>query len=127
MTTEESRRLVEEYISAISKEKSEETLDRYISDDHLKSHIVIFETGLPNYQLIPKDIIAEGNKVTVRFQLLGEHRGELFGQSPTGNKVDVEGIIIYELEDNKIVNHWIQADSVTLMQQISNMVESSNN
>jgi predicted ester cyclase len=96
-----------EYFSAISKDKSEETLDKYISDEHLKSHVVIFETGLPDYQVIPQDIIAEGNKVTVRFQLLQEHKGQLFGQSPTGNKVDVEGIIIYQLKDAKIINHWM--------------------
>jgi len=127
MTTDQSRLIIEEYISAISKEKSQEILDRYISDEHLKSHIVIFETGLPNYQFIADDIIAEGNKVTVRFHVTAQHKGELFGQSPTGNKVNFEGIIIYELEGNKIVNHWIQADSVTLMQQISSMVESNNN
>ncbi|HSJ67938.1 MAG TPA: ester cyclase [Anditalea sp.] len=127
MTTEQSRKLIEEYFSAISKDKSEEIIDKYISDEHLKSHIVIFETGLPDYQIISKDMIVEGNKVVVRFQLVGEHKGELFGQAPTGNKVDVEGIIIYELKDNKISNHWMQADSVTLMQQISNMVETNNN
>ena len=127
MTTEQSRKIIEDYISALNNEKSEATVDKYVSDEHLKSHIVIFETGLPNYQLISKDIIAEGNKVTVRLQVVGEHKGELFGQSPTGNKVDFESILIYELKDNKIVNHWMQGDTVTLMQQIGNMVETNNN
>jgi predicted ester cyclase len=76
---------------------------------------------------LSQEIIAEGNKVTVRFQLLGEHKGEHFGQSPTGNKVDVEGIIIFKLKDAKIINHWMHADSVTLMQQISNKMETKNN
>ncbi|HSI75429.1 MAG TPA: ester cyclase, partial [Lunatimonas sp.] len=111
MTTDQSRKFIQEYISTLCKEKSEATIDKYVSDEHLKSHIIIFETGLPNYQFIPQDIIAEGNKVTVRFQCQGEHKGELFGQSPTGRKVDFDGIIIYELKDKKIVNHWIQADS----------------
>ncbi len=127
MTTEQSRKFIEEYISAICTEKSEATIDAYVADEHLKSHIIIFETGLPNYQIIAKDVIAEGNKVTVRFQVEGKHEGELFGQSPTGNKVEFDGIIIYEVENYKIINHWIQADSVALMQQISNMVESNNN
>lgn len=127
MTTDQSRKFIEEYISAICNEKSEATIDKYVSDQHLKSHIIIFETGLPNYQFIAKDIIAEGNKVTVRFQAEGDHKGELFGQSPTGRKVVVDGIIIYELKDYKIINHWIQADSVALMQQIGNMAEANNN
>lgn len=118
MTTEQSRKFIQEYIAALCKEKSEETIDRYVSDPHLKSHIVIFETGMPGYQFIPKDIIAEGNKVCVRFLVEGVHKGELFGQSPTGRKVQVEGIIMYEVENNKIVRHWLQADSIALMQQI---------
>lgn len=127
MTTDQSHKFIQEYISAMGKDKSEATIDKYVSDEHLKSHIIIFESGLPNYQLIPRDIIAEGNKVTVRFQCQGEHKGELFGQSPTGRKVDFDGIIIYELKDYKIVNHWLQADSVALMQQIGGMVESDSN
>lgn len=118
MTTEQSRKIIQEYIAAICKEKSEETIDKYVSDPHLKGHIIIFETGLPGYQFISKDMIAEGNKVSVRFLAEGMHKGELFGQSPSGRKVKVEGIIIYELENNKIIRHWMQADSIALMQQI---------
>jgi len=121
MTTEQSRKLIQEYMEALRIGKSEETLNKFIDDDHLKGHIIVFETGLPGYQLIAKDLIVEGNKVTVRFTVEGEHKGELFGVAPTGRKVSVDGIIIYELANNKIVNHWMQADSVALMQQIGAM------
>jgi predicted ester cyclase len=121
MTTEESRQLIQEYIAALCQEKSEQTIDRYVSDPVLKGHIIIFETGIPNYQFIAKDIIAEGNKVTVRFVVEGQHKGDLFGVPATGSNVSIDGIIIYELADNKIVNHWMQADSVGLMQQIGAM------
>jgi predicted ester cyclase len=121
MTTDQSRKLIQEYIQAICREKSEATLDKYIADPVLKGHIIIFETGLPNYQFTAKDIIAEGNKVTVRFVAEAEHKGDLFGVAPTGRKVSVDGIIIYELADNKIVNHWLQTDSVSLMEQIGAM------
>src|SRR5690606_14611825 len=118
MTTEQSKKLIKEYISAICKEKSEATIDKYVNDQHLKSHIIIFETGVPGYQFIPQDIIAEGNKVTVRLLVEGEHKGELFGMAPTGRKIRIEGIIIYELDNNKIIDHWMQIDSVALFEQI---------
>lgn len=126
MTTEQSRKFIKEYFDAMCQDKSETTIDKYVADQHLKAHIVIFEAGLPNYQVIPQDIIAEGNKVTVRFVAEAEHKGELFGVAPTGRKVKVDGIIIYELADNKIVNHWMQADSVSLMQQIGAMPVEAN-
>ncbi len=125
MTTEQSRQFILEYIGAISKDKSEAVLDKYIADEELKGHILFFESGLPNYQLIPQDVIAEGNKVTIRFVLEGEHKGDLFGIAPTGRKVNIEGIIIYEVENNKIINHWMHADANSLMQQISNVEANS--
>ncbi len=121
MTTEQSRKLVQDYLQAINLEKSEATLDRYLDDQVLKGHIIIFEEGLPDYQFIARDIIAEGNKVTVRATVAGEHKGDLFGVAPTNQKVNVDGIIIYEVAHNKIVNHWMQFDTVALMQQIGAM------
>lgn len=121
MTTEQSKKLMQEYVQAISQDKSEATLDKYIADPELKGHIILFEAGLPNYQVIAKDLIVEGNKVVLRGTVEGEHKGELFGVAPTGRKVSVDLIVIYELDNNKIVNHWMQADTVAMMQQIGSM------
>lgn len=118
MTTEQSKKLIQEYVQAISQDKSEATIDKYIADPELKGHIILFEAGLPNYQVVARDLIVEGNKVVLRGTVQGEHKGELFGIAPTGRKVNVDLIIIYELENDKIVNHWMQADTVALMQQI---------
>ncbi len=120
-----NKQRVEEYLDALSgKPKPSDVVDRYVSDRdmELKGHIQIFEAGIPCYELAREDIVAEGNKVLVRFRLTGKHTGELFGCPPTGNSVDVSGLILYELEDGLIVNHWMEADSVGLMQQISTPV-----
>ena len=121
MTTEQSKQFVAQYIKDIhGKPKTMEMLDQYISDAdaELKGHIIVFETGAPCYDFIPDDIIAEGNKVAVRFTITGQHLGDLFGCAPTGNPIHITGIILYELADNMIVNHWMEVDSVGLMQQI---------
>lgn len=125
MTTEQSKQFILDYCKAMhGTTKPMDLLDQYISDAdaELKGHILVFETGIPCYDFIPEDIIAEGNKVAVRFRITGKHTGDLFGCAPTGNDVNVSGIIIYELADNMIVNHWMEADSVGLMQQISTPV-----
>jgi predicted ester cyclase len=118
MTTEQSRKLFQEYVHSLCLEKSEATIDKYVADPVLKGHIIIFETGLLNYQVITHDMIVEGNKVALRAKIEGEHKVELFGVPPTGRKVSIDAIIMYELADNKIINHWMQADTVSLMQQI---------
>ncbi len=117
-----NKEFIAEYIERIhGKAKTAELLARYISeaDAELIGHIMIFEAGIPCYDFAPEDIIAEGDKVMVRFTVTGKHTGELFGCPPTGNDVKVSGIIVYEIADQMIVNHWMEVDSVGLMQQIS--------
>jgi|SRR5690606_4868878 len=118
MTTEQTHQFIEDYFTAIRREKSEATLNKYIADPELKTHIELTEKGLPNYQLTAIDIIAEGEKVAVRAMAEGVHQGDLFGVPPTGRNVSFEFLIVYEIKNQKIVDHWLQFDTMNLMQQV---------
>jgi predicted ester cyclase len=126
MTTEQNKQRIAEYCNALrGTTKPMALLDQYIADSdmELKGHIQVFEAGIPCYDFIPEDTIAEGNKVMVRFRITGHHLGDLFGCPPTGNAINVAGMILYELDDDgMIINHWMEADSVGMMQQISTAV-----
>ena len=63
-------------------------------------------------------MIAEGDKVAVRAELTGTHRGEFMGIPATGNKVKVTGISIYTVAHGKITEHWEQFDGMAMMQQL---------
>lgn len=118
MTTEESKQFIQAYFQAIAADTSPATLDRFIDDVSLKEHIHIFEAGLPGYQILPEDLIAEGDKVFCRGTVTGVHTGPLFGISATGRKVQIPLFIAYQITDGKISNHWMQVDTLLLMQQI---------
>ena len=117
MNSQENKQIIKDYFDAAGIDKNE-AMDNFIVDQHLKDHIILFEAGLPGYQLHAEDIIAEGDKVVVRCQVIGTHTGTLFDIPATGKNVQVPLIIIYQLEDGKIVDHWMQADTLSLMQQI---------
>lgn len=122
MTTEQTQQFMEDYKQLLSGAiaPTPEVLDKYISDVdmELKQHIQVFQAGIPGYTLEPNDLIVTGNKAVLSFTLKGIHKGELFGAPPTGNEVNVPGIIIYEIEDWKIVKHHMVADTMALMTQI---------
>lgn len=121
MSTAESRTFVQQYLDAISgKDKPLALLNQYIanSDEALKQHIVDAETGFPHYELIAEDLIAEGNKVVVRFNLHATHQGNFMGIAATGKEINVPGIIIYSIDEGKIIEHWMQIDSMAMMQQL---------
>ena len=120
-SSEQNKALIAEYFNAISgKEKTDELQQKYIadSDQVLKDHIVAFEAGFPLYELIAEDMIAEGDKVVVRATFRGTHQGEFAGIPATGISVEMPLIIIYRIENGKIVEHWMQADVMGLMQQL---------
>lgn len=84
----------------------------------MKQHIAEGEAAVPHYELSGEDLIVDGDKVVLRFVWRGTHQGSFMGIPATGRKINVPGIIIYRLADNKIVEHWMQVDSAALMQQL---------
>ncbi len=121
MTQAENKRVIERYLEALKKDKSPATLNKFIAEQPLKDHIVGYETVLPGYWLESEDMIAEGDKVVVRFTLHGTHKGDFMGVPPTGKVVNFAGLIIYQMKDGRIVDHWMQVDMVAFMQQIGAM------
>ena len=63
-------------------------------------------------------MIAEGDKVVVRSTFRGTHKGDLMGIAPTGTQVTMPLILIYRIADDKIIEHWMQADALGLLQQL---------
>jgi predicted ester cyclase len=67
---------------------------------------------------VVEDIIAEGDKVVVRWSWRGHHTGTFRGMSPTGRAVHLSGIAIYRIEDGKAVQRWVSGDTLTLMRTL---------
>lgn len=65
-----------------------------------------------------EDLIAEADRVAVRWTNSGTHVGELFGIPPTGRSFSIPGIDIYRLEDGKLAEHWDVVDMYGLMMQL---------
>jgi len=63
-----------------------------------------FFKGFPDWIETTEDIIAEGNKVWVRFTGTGTHKGEWQGLVPTGKKVTFRGVQIWRLVNGKVVS-----------------------
>jgi predicted ester cyclase len=56
------------------------------------------------------DLIAEGDRVVVRWRLFGIHKGTFRGITPTGQPITLKGIAIYRLDGGKLVERWVVSD-----------------
>ena len=64
------------------------------------------------------DLIAEGERVVIRWTVTGTHKGELRGIAPTGKHVTVMGMVISRFAKGKVEEDWINFDALGLMQQL---------
>jgi predicted ester cyclase len=119
MSPEENKAFIRRYFEALSiKGKPAAVVNRYVTDEELKHHIAQYEAAFPGYHLTAEEMIAEGDKVVVRSTFHGTHKGDLMGIPPTGKQVTMPLILIYRVASDKIVEHWMQADSLGLLQQL---------
>jgi steroid delta-isomerase-like uncharacterized protein len=80
--------------------------------------IQMYWQAFPDLTLTVEDIIAEGDKVVVRFIGRGTHQGDLGNIPATGVKTEAGGIEIYHFEDGKIIEVWEISDTLGMMHQL---------
>lgn len=106
-----------------------ETLDEIIAEDYVgiygqRGPSAFAETvravrqGFPDIQWAVEDLIAEGDKVVIRWSWQGTHNGEFRGFPASQKQVTDAAIVIYQFRDGKIIRAWIQSDRLGLLQQI---------
>jgi len=81
--------------------------------------VKMFHAGIPDLVHEIEEIMATGDKIIVRFVARGTHTGDLgMGIPPTGNKVEVSSIVIFRIENGRVVEERQDADMLGFMQQL---------
>jgi predicted ester cyclase len=64
------------------------------------------------------DLIAESDRVVVRWRLLGRHTGDFGSIPPSGRPITLKGIAIYRLESGMLMERWVVSDLHGLLEEI---------
>jgi predicted ester cyclase len=100
----------------------------------------LYNTAFPDHRLDIDDLVAEGDKVAVRFTARGSHSGIVQGVAgaeaiagvrseddpyrrlllvpPTGREVTFEGIAVFGFRDGKVSSFWHLLDELELLRQV---------
>jgi steroid delta-isomerase-like uncharacterized protein len=62
--------------------------------------------GHPDIRFEIHDLVAEGDRVTIRWTMRGTRSGTFLGQPPTGEQVEMSAIVIFRVEDGKLAERW---------------------
>ena len=133
MSAEESKAIVRRYLG-VFEQGNIELLDELLAPDYIyhtpatpdlptgpegvKGVVTMFRSAMPDLRVVIEDMIAEDDKVAVRYTLEGTHVGDLFGVPPTGQQLSIKSITMERVSNGKIRDHWRITDSLDMMQQL---------
>lgn len=95
------------------------------SYEFYKECCLVYQTAFPDLQATIDSVLAEADKVVLRWTLSGTHRGELLGVPASDKPVQFTGMTIYRIADGKIAESWWAYDAFGLVQQITSPPEYS--
>lgn len=84
-------------------------IDQVRGIEAFEEHLEAFTTAFPDVRFEIQDMIAENDRVAVRFRIRGTHEGRLMGVEPTGREITMSVITIYRFKDGKIAERWGEA------------------
>src|SRR5690606_4720124 len=74
--------------------------------DGLKQNITAFRTAFPDGEIVPREMLADRDKVVVRASLTGTHVGEYQGIPPSGKRMIADGMETFQFRDGVIAESW---------------------
>jgi predicted ester cyclase len=77
-----------------------------------------FLTSFPDLQHTVEEMIAEGDRVAVRFSARGTHSGPWLKHSPSGRSIHYTGVTLARIAGEKIVEHHTWWDQAALIEQL---------
>jgi steroid delta-isomerase-like uncharacterized protein len=81
-----------------------------------------FVEAFPDLHLTVEDAVGEGDRVAQRVHFAGTHTGEFQGLPPTHKTVEFSALELNRFVDGRVAEHWVQMDSLTLLQQLGLVV-----
>ena len=129
MPTEENKALLRRLFEEVWNQGNLATLHEVVAADFLyhpdlrgleayKQAIDSMLTAFPDLHFTIEGMVAEGDKVVVRWTLHGTHQGFFQDIPPTGKPVTLTGISFFRVANGKGVEVWTDADYLGMLQQL---------
>lgn len=139
MTALENKKLIHRFYTEVVGKGDFSRLREIIASDYVdhnatkpgdgpaivQTQVEAMRKTFPDFHVTIDELIAEGECVVSRVTAHGTHLGEWMGIAPQGNVVRFSGINMDRVQDGRIAEHWGEADTVGMLQQLGVNVFSS--
>ena len=83
-----------------------------------KQNLAAYREAFPDLHFRIDDMVAEGDKVALRWTSTGTHKADLMGIPATNKKMTMPGVTIARFSGGRIVEEWESFDLFGMMQQL---------
>jgi steroid delta-isomerase-like uncharacterized protein len=133
MSVEQNKAVVRRYYDEVLNQGHLSALDDIAADGYVendpfpgqgngladfKARVSTLLTAFSPCTFTIEDVVAEGDRVVVRWRSSGTHSGEFLGMPPTNRDYTIAGIDIHRLADGRMVEHWHVVDQLSQLQQL---------
>mgnify|MGYP001241982895 CR=1 FL=1 len=87
----------------------------------LREHLTAFRAAVPDARWTIVEQVVRGNTVVARLAVRGTFSGPLLGLAPPGRPALLTGVAIGHFAGGRLVDLWLQADLLGLLQQLGVM------
>jgi steroid delta-isomerase-like uncharacterized protein len=136
LSTEQNKATVSRYYADVLNGGEAELLEELAVEDYVehdpfpgqangredfKRRVATIRDAFAPVTFTVEDVIAEGDRVVVRWTSSGRHTGEFLGIPPTHRDYTISGIDIHRLRDGRLAEHWHVVDQLAQLQQLGLM------
>ena len=131
MSTEHNKALIRRYIEERWNARKLWLTDELVSPNfvlHTPSGdvgLAAFQTAItaylhsfPDSAVSIEDMVAEGDRVAIRYNFSGTHQGEFMGVAATGKHALCSGMAFYRVVAGRLVEGWFVEDTLGLLEQL---------
>lgn len=85
-----------------------------------RDYYAALRKAVPDASYEVKDLIADGDRVAVRWEMHGTHLGNFPGidMAPTGQPITLKGVAIYRVSNGKLMERWVVSDLYGLLKEV---------
>jgi predicted ester cyclase len=132
--TETAREVVTEYFDALREQDLDRAvatwrpgsidvlhgIENLVAPDGIRDYFSSLFAAIPDWRFEVLDMVADGEKVAVRWRGTGtfDGTGDLLGFAPNGKRIEFEGADVLTVEDGKIVSNFAYTNGLLFAQQI---------
>lgn len=132
MSAEENKAVIRRYIEEIWSDGKLDAVHEILNETFLfhgpireveglevfKQFVAGIHSTFPDINFTVDDLIAEKEKVVVRWTMTGTHTKEFMGIAPTGKHFTVPGTSVARFSGGKMAEIWLYWDRLGLLEQV---------